>query len=408
MKFCEYLKILNCYIGEEKSQPDFMYELFSLFVSEPYTDEDIKRDENDEYYPFSTLCGADISKKVYKGVRVLPKATSRFMISHFQKDNFINFLETKDETVLKNLCSQLSSYGIECNLDNVADVVSDCFHSFLEAAIDENDNIHTGIYASANITSETSNATNQDTLLLLEVNNKCPLCGAPLMVRNVKGKNIKRYKVTQIFPENVSSDLYLTFNKYSQIHGDYEHPDNLIALCAECSTDYLSEPTTEEFLRLQGIKKSLQQRRKLRQELDSIDLETKISDVVNGMININKSGKLAPLRMDALKVRQKIKPSNRLLIDSVTDDVTHYYSYIESLFADIDEKKSGTFDLIASEVRLAYQKIKSNGLSQDDIFTYMSGWLKRKLSIEHQNDMAINAVISFFVQNCEVFDEISE
>lgn len=55
MKFCEYLKILNCYIGEDKSQPDFMYELFSLFVCEPYTDEEIARDENDDYYPFSTL-----------------------------------------------------------------------------------------------------------------------------------------------------------------------------------------------------------------------------------------------------------------------------------------------------------------------------------------------------------------
>lgn len=408
MKFCEYLKILNCYIGEEKSQPDFMYELFSLFISEPYTDEDIKRDENDEYYPFSTLCGADISKKVYKGDRVLSKAASRFMISHFQKDKFVEFMEKKDEAVLKNLCLQFSSYGIECNIDNVADIASDCFRSFLEAAIEENDTIQNGLSAGAEIRAESGNATNQDTLLLLETDNKCPLCGAPLIVRNGKGKTVKRYKITQIFPENVSRDLYLTFSKFSRMHGDYEDPDNLIALCAGCSTDYLSELTTEEFLHLKKIKKSLKQRRKLRQGLDSIDLETKISDVVNGMININKSGKLAELRMDALKVRQKIEPTNRLLIDSVTDDVTHYYSYIEGLFADVDGKECGTFDRIASEVRLAYQKIKNNGLSQDDIFLYMSGWLKGKLPVEHQNDMAISAVISFFVQNCEVFDEISE
>ena len=178
MKFCEYLKILNCYIGEEKSQSDFMYELFSLFVSEPYTDEDIKRDENDEYYPFSTLCGADISKKVYKGDRVLPKAAARFMISHFQKDTFIEFFGNKDEAVLKNLCLQLSSYGIECSIDNVVDIASDCFHSFLEAAIEENDTIQTGCSAGAEIRAESGNATNQDTLLLLEVDNKCPLCGA--------------------------------------------------------------------------------------------------------------------------------------------------------------------------------------------------------------------------------------
>ena len=408
MKFCEYLKILNCYIGEEKSQSDFMYELFSLFVSEPYTDEDIKRDEIDEYYPFSTLCGVDISKKVYKGDRVLPKATARFMISHFQKDAFVELLEAMDESVLNNLCSQLSSCGIECDIDNVADVSSDCFHSFLEAAIDENDTIQTGLSASAEIRTESNDATNQDTLLLLEVGNKCPLCSASLMLRNAKGKNVKRYKITQVFPNNVSRDLYLAFSKHSRVLGNYDHPDNLIALCTECSTDYLSEPTEEEFLHLQETKKALQQRNRLRQGMDDVGIESEISNVVNGMINIDKVGELAELRMDALKVRQKIEPTNKLLIDSVTDDVTHYYSYIEGLFADIDGKESGTFDRIASEIRLAYQKIKTEGLSQNAVFEYMTDWLKDKLSVGQRNDRAISAVISFFVQNCEVFDEISE
>lgn len=408
MKFCDFLKILNCYIGEKKSQPDFLYELFSLFVSEPYTDEDIERDENDEYYPFSTLCGSDVSKKVYKGDRVLPKAIARFMISHFQKDAFVGLLETMDETVLNNLCSQLSSCGIECEIDNVASVASDCFHSFLEAAIDENDTIQTGLSASAEIRAESNDATNQDTLLLLEVDNRCPLCSSALMLRNGKGKNVKRYKITQIFPYNVKRDLYLAFSKHSQIYGNYDHPDNLIALCTECSIDYLSEPTEEEFLHLSTIKKALLQRNKLRQGMDDVGLESEISEVINGMIYINKAGKLAELRMDALEVRQKIESTNKLLIDSITDDVTHYYNYIESLFADIDGKESGTFDRIASEVRLAYQQIKNEGLSQEIVFEYMADWLKEKLPVGQRNDMAINAVISFFVQNCEVFDEISE
>jgi len=176
LKFCEFLKILNCYIAEEKSQSEFMYELFSLFVSKPYTDEDIKRDENDEYYPFSTLCGADISKKIYKGDRVLPKAAARFMISHFQKDAFVEVLEEMDESVLRNLCSQLSSCGIKCDIDNVSDIVSDCFRSFLDAAINKNDTIQTGLFACAEIRAESGDATNQDTLLLIELSNKCPLC----------------------------------------------------------------------------------------------------------------------------------------------------------------------------------------------------------------------------------------
>ena len=408
MKFSRLLSILNCYIGQEKSQLDFLYLCFQHVMVTPFTEKDEVLEENDNYYPFSKKSEESAAKKVYSGKRPLAKTTARFVKSHFDGSRLVSAIVEMDDVVKENLCCDLKKCGILCDIDSVGNVVSSLFLKFLEAAIDEKDTIQTGLSASAEIRVESSNATNQDTLLLIEVDNKCPLCGAPLMVRNSKRQNVRRYKITQIFPENVSRDLYLTFSKTSRIYGDYEHPDNLIALCAGCSTDYLSEPTTEEFLQLKKIKKALQQRRKLRQSLDSIDLETKISDVVNGMININKSGELAELRMDALKVRQKIESTNRLLIDSVTDDVTHYYSYIEGLFADIDGKESGTFDKIASDVRHAYQKIKSSGLSQNEIFTYMSGWLKGKLPIEHQNDMAISAVISFFVQNCEVFDEISE
>ena len=385
-----------------------MYELFALFICEPYTEEDIKSDEDDQYYPFSAKGSADICKKVYNGSRVLPKATARFMISHFQKDDFVSFLENKDDIVLSNLCSQLSQHGIECNIDNIAEVASNCFHSFIEAALEENDTIQTGLSASAEVRVESNDATNQDTLLLLETDNKCPLCGAPLMFRNGKRKDVKRYKITQIFPDNVSMDLYLAFSKYLKMSIDYSHPDNLIALCSECSTDYLSDPTIEEFLRLKKIKTKLQQRRKIQMSMENIDIEAEICDVVNGLSNIDDSRELAELRMDALKVQEKIEPVNRLLIDAITDDATHYYNYIEELFAEADEKESGTFDRVASEVNLAYKKIKDNDLTQNEIFSYMSHWLKEKLPIEHRNDMAISAVISFFVQNCEVFDEISE
>ena len=408
MKFSQLLALLNCYIGQEKSQLDFMYLCFQRIMVPPFTEEDETLDENDSYYPFTKKSEESAAKKVYSGERPLAKATARFVKGHFDGSCLVSSIDEMDDAVKENLCKDLKKYGVSCEIDSVGGIVSSLFLQFVEAAIDEDDTIQTGLSASAEIRVESNDATNQDTLLLLEVGNKCPLCSAPLMVRNGKGKNVKRYKTTQIFPNDVSRDMYLTFCRHSQTRGNYDQPDNLIALCTECSADYLAEPTEEEFLRLLGTKKALQQRNKLRQGMDDVGLESEISDVVNGMINIDKAGELAELRMDALKVRQKIEPTNKLLIDSVTDDVTHYYSFIEGLFADIDGKESGAFDRIANEVRLAYQKIKSEGLSQDTIFEYMTDWLKEKLPIGQRNDMAINAVISFFVQNCEVFDEISE
>ncbi len=408
MKFSQFLTILNCYIGQEKSQLDFMYLCFQRVMVPPFTEEDIAREGNDNYYPFSKKSEESSAKKVYSGERPLAKPTARFVKSHFKGTDLIYAIDEMDDDVKENLCNDLKKHGVICDVDSVGDVVSSLFLQFVEAAIDENDTIQTGLSASAEIRTESGDATNQDALLLIEVGNKCPLCNAPLLILNGKGKNVKRYKITQIFPDNVSRDLYLAFSKHLQSYCDYNHPDNLIALCAECSVDYLSVPTEKEFLHLQTIKKALQQRSKLQQSMDGVELEEEISNVVYGMMNIDKAGALAELRMDALKVSQKIEPTNRMLIDSITDDVTRYYRYIEELFTDIDGKASGTFDRIASQVRLVYQKIKSERMPQETVFEYMADWLKEKLPVGQRNNMAINAVISFFVQNCEVFDEIPE
>ena len=408
MKFSHLLTILNCYIGQDKSQLDFMYLCFQRVMVPPFTEAELKLDENDSYYPFSKKSEESTAKKVYSGERPLAKTTARFVKGHFDGNRLVSAIDEMDDVVKENLCNDLKRHGVICDADSVGDYVSSLFLQFIEAAINENDTIQTGIIVSAEVTAESNNTTNQDTLLLIEVDNKCPICGTPLIVHNGKGKTIKRYKITQIFPDNINRDLYLTFSKHSRLNGIYNHPNNLIALCTECSTDYLSDPTEKEFLRLYSMKTALQHRNKLRQDMYNVGLESEICDVVYGMINIDKAGELAELRMDALKVRQKINPTNKLLIDSITDDITHYYSYIEGLFADIDGKSSGTFDRIASEVHLAYQKIKNEKLSQENIFEYMIDWLKEKLPTEHRNDIAISTVISFFVQNCEVFDEISE
>jgi len=59
-----------------------------------------------------------------------------------------------------------------------------------------------------------------------------------------------------------------------------------------------------------------------------------------------------------LRISQKIEAQNSLLLISVMDDVVHYYRYIEDLFSQAEVIRTGIFNTIASEFRLAYLKIK--------------------------------------------------
>lgn len=407
MKFSQFLKIMNCYIGQEKSQYDFMYALFSMIVCEPFSEVDTKKDKDDEYYPFSALCGESQAKKVYNGERVMPKALARFVHSHFDARRLINLIEDMSDEEKENLCTDFNTAGVGCNLDDVASVVSDVFRRFISAAIEENDTIAVLIKAETVTRVQSDNATNQEVLLLEETENTCPICGCQLL-RPKKNKVVTRYKVVKIFPDNLNREDFLVFNKAFSVRGQYDSAENLITLCTDCALDYEAEPSLEEFKKLVKIKKTLSQQSVLRQSLESIDIEDEISIVISSLVGTVWEDKFVDLSLQALRVEQKIDGKYGLLINAISNDVVRYYKYIEEQFGIADSYQTNSFKRIAGEVRLAFEKLEGNGLRQDQIFYELVDWMMRKLKFEDRHRQAVSIVISFFVQNCEVFREISK
>ena len=394
-------------MGEDSSQYGFMRELFAKIVCEPFSEEDIDSDENDDYYPFSALCGESQAKKVYKGERMLPKALARFVVSHYSPSKLIEYIDDMGDFVKENLCKALVKEGITCHIDNVGDIVADILYRFIEVAIDENDTIDTGIKVQTVINIEDDTVVNRDILLLDEVSNLCPLCRRKLLLSN--GKNIvKKYSVVQIFPDNLSRDDYLTFNKIHSIKDQYDSPDNRIPLCSDCALAYRNEITIDKFKQLVEIKRIFVKRQKLQQSISNINLEDSIQEIINGLIAVTLDTQFLPLDMRAVRIGKKIPSSKVILKNTICDDVVHYYKYIENLFKLADEKKTNTFNTIATEVKLVFEKIESSGLLQEDMFDEMVNWLLQKTGLDARHTMPARIIISFFVQNCEVFHEISK
>ena len=407
MRFCQFLKIMNCYIGQGKSQYDFMYDLFSMVVCEPFSEEDLKKDEEDEYYPFSKLCGESQAKKVYSGDRVIPKALARFVHSHFEPSSLVGLIEDMSDEVKGNLCADFIAEGVECNLDDVADVVSDLFNRFISAAIEENDTVDVLIKAENVIRVQSGDATNREVLLLEETGNTCPICGCQLL-RPKKNSAVKRYKVVKIFPDNLNREDFLVFNKVFSIKGQYDSAENLITLCTDCALDYESDTSLEDFKKMVKIKKTLSQQSVLRQSLESIDIEDEISIVISSLVGTAWEDKFVDLSLQALRVEQKIDGKYGLLINAISNGVVRYYKFIEEQFGIADSYQTNSFERIASEVKLAYEKLEGNAISQDQIYNELIEWMMRKLEFEDRHRQAVAIIISFFVQNCEVFREISE
>ena len=244
----------------------------------------------------------------------------------------------------------------------------------------------------------------QDAPLLAEVNYECPLTHEKL-VKEVKGIPKKKYEITQIFPDDLPSELAATFNTVYPRPKNLDAPENLIALSQEASENYLMSPMVDEYKKLYEIKQVTSKQYKAINAINRIELEAEIRAAIEGLISINPSDMLPQLEYAALRIDQKI--SDALLMNDVRNHVLQYYRYIETIFSEMTD----VFDDIAGEVKLSSQKLEKAGLSQEEVIYNLTEWIHNKaFAGDTKGKMACRIVVCFFIQNCEVFykNEISK
>ena len=141
-------------------------------------------------------------------------------------------------------------------------------------------------------------------------------------------------------------------------------------------------------------------------ELSSFALERELSEIVKDLASLRPEQRKINLSYEPYKVDNKILPGNFSLISEIKKDVVENYVYIEELFKNASQKNALFFDQIASEVKYVCDNLISQPHSQETVFYEMVKWLKSKVS--HKSDIACRKIISFFVQNCEVFNAFTE
>jgi hypothetical protein len=237
----------------------------------------------------------------------------------------------------------------------------------------------------------------QDAPLLAEVNYECPLKHVKL-VEDVKGIPKKKYKITQIFPENLPQNLANEFDTVYAKPKNFDDLSNLIALSTDASEEYLLKPTVEEYRNLCEIKRMSSKKYKVINAISRIDLEEEIRIAIEGLISLKTSDSLPKLEYDALRIDQKI--SDTLLQNEVKNHVLQYYRYIESVFSDM----TNMFDDIAAEIKLCSQKLEKAELSQEEVIYNLTEWIHNKsFAGKAKGKVACRIIVCFFIQNCEVF-----
>lgn len=138
---------------------------------------------------------------------------------------------------------------------------------------------------------------------------------------------------------------------------------------------------------------------------DSFDLEKAITDIIKKLSQIPTEYE-AKLNYKPLVVDKKIENKNLILMKDIKNNVVNYYSFIEEQFKNLSKEDTTIFDRIAKNIKFKSDNLINEGNSQEVVFNTLVDWLKDKVATKQ--DTACRAIISFFVQNCEVFHEISK
>lgn len=241
----------------------------------------------------------------------------------------------------------------------------------------------------------------QQTALVSQVNRVCPLCAQSLFYTK-KSKTYKNYELAHIFPLNPTEKERELLKDEELLSNDVNDERNIIPLCKDCHGKFDTPRTVEEYRCLFLIKKKLIAQTNQELIWKEYNLEGQISDIIkelysNPDLNLSSEIDFTPKAVD-----DKLDDSiSRLTKRKIKNNVSDYYLFIKNCFSDLDQKETDLSEAIACQVKAYYIKQKGMGLSQQEIFENIVSWMNAKTN--PQTSDATEILVSFYIQNCEVF-----
>lgn len=241
---------------------------------------------------------------------------------------------------------------------------------------------------------------NLELVLYDEVSGICPKCTKPLMKKN-NGQMTKLYEIAHIYPNSPRPhEAELLINE-ERLNQDVDHEDNLIVLCRDCHKTFDNPRTVAGYREMVVIKKELQRITSLKNGWFENTIEEEINEIIHALESYSGEA-TEDLSLNAMTIDEKSDSTlNALVKLKIKNYVKYFYSEIKFKFSELDKKRPLTSDIIYSQVKTYYIKLKRKGLNQTQIFSALTEWIEK--TSKCRNKEAAETLVSFFIQNCEVY-----
>lgn len=138
---------------------------------------------------------------------------------------------------------------------------------------------------------------------------------------------------------------------------------------------------------------------------NSINLEKDITEVVSKILCLS-GGDIAELIYLPVPLAKKFTKGEKLIKSRITSYITEYYTYIREQLKEMDGINGFQVDILSMQIKSAFLKMEAITSDKELIFNHLTDWVKQKTLSDSR--LACEVVVAFFVQNCEVFHEITK
>lgn len=215
------------------------------------------------------------------------------------------------------------------------------------------------------------------------------------------GRNQKGFEIAHIYPLNPLPKEVKLLKSEEKLNLDLDHSDNLICLCNPCHKKYDKDKTVEEYRELLKKKKDIVKRKKEQEIWSKTSVEKQIFEIIELLVyqdfEFEDNLEYSPKTIDD-KTNETITVLTKRKIHQNVQD---YFFKISSKFKEIDFVEPMTTEIISSQIKTHYLLLKKQGTNQKEIFEAMVTWLQKQTKQDTRE--ASEIIISYFIQNCEIF-----
>jgi hypothetical protein len=245
---------------------------------------------------------------------------------------------------------------------------------------------------------------NDKLILYSQVEGMCPLCPNALMYEK-NSQNRKNFEIAHIYPLNPKKEELELLKDEEKLSLDPNDLKNLICLCVTCHTKLDKPRTIEEYRELVSIKKTLERQSKDKLLWGDTKIENDIKEIIRILateeIDLSKED---ILKYDPKEIDRKVDDTITLLTKrKIHRNVQDYFQIVKSKFIELDKITPLTTETISSQVKTHFLLLckEHKDVNQKIIFDALVSWLSKRT--KQDNDEASEILISYFIQNCEVF-----